>query len=149
MPLQVKLPTHRIPQKSRSAVRFIIVGTLGTLLQISLYDFFLFCFGIDTNDSDWLVQAAFALAFVIETTANYLATSFYTFERKPDWKNAGGFALSRGVNYLIQAGLLALLLWLNLNDRVAGIVAILIAGVINYFILNFIFRRQTDNHNTH
>jgi putative flippase GtrA len=66
---------------------------------------------------------------------NYLLTSFYTFRVRPSWKNAGGFVVGRGLNYVVQLAFLNMLIWLHMSEEWAGIVAIMLAGVINYFVL--------------
>ena len=101
--------------------------------------------------NNWLTNIAFVTAFLIEMTINYFFTTYYTFRSRPSWKNAGGFAGSRVVNFLVQLGMLNLLLlvlrhWEDTidTDRWAGLAAILIAGVVNYFLLRVIFRKKKE-----
>jgi putative flippase GtrA len=82
-----------------------------------------------------LTSVAFTIGFVMEMICNYFLTSFYTFRIRPNWKNAGGFLFGRAINYVIQLLLLNLLIWLHLSEEWSGILAIALAGVINYFIL--------------
>ena len=148
----MRLLTSRLNDTARSAVRFTIVGLLGTTIQYALYDALLWLFAKGTGDvNNWLTNIAFVTAFLIEMTINYFFTTYYTFRSRPSWKNAGGFAGSRVVNFLIQMGLLNLLLlilrhWEDAidTDRWAGLAAILIAGVVNYFLLRVIFRKKKE-----
>jgi putative flippase GtrA len=39
------------------------------------------------------------------------------------------------VNYVIQMLLLNVLIWLHISEEYSGILAIMLAGVINYFVL--------------
>ncbi|MBQ9144134.1 MAG: GtrA family protein, partial [Paludibacteraceae bacterium] len=78
---------------------------------------------------------AFTAVFIIEMICNYFITSFYTFKMRPSWKNAGGFLFGRAINYVLQLMLLNLLIWLHLSEEYSGILAIMLAGVINYFVL--------------
>lgn len=136
----------------RSSVRFVIVGTLGTLLQYLFYDFFLWLFSPATGDiSHFMANVAYTVAFLLETSLNYIATSYYTFSTRPTIKNLLGFIGSRVVNYLVQIGLLnvSLLLlvrWENQLDpeRWAGVIAILVAGIVNYFFLRVIYRKKKE-----
>ena len=145
-----RLLTSRLGETSRSAVRFILVGTLGTILQYLLYDYFLWVLALGNGDiNNWLTNLAFTLAFGAEMTINYVMTSYYTFSTRPSWKNFGGFIGSRAVNYIIQIGLLNLSLLILRHwegqidtDRWAGLIAIVIAGVINYFMLRVLFRKK-------
>lgn len=135
----MQLLTSKLPVQTRQMVRFVIVGTSGTGLQYALYYIFLklaeyLLPGIE------LVTACFTVAYVLEVITNYFLTSIYTFETRPSLKNAGGFATGRVFNYLVQIGLLQLcLLWMS--DEMAGIVAIVLAGIINYFVLKFFFKK--------
>ena len=81
------------------------------------------------------VTLAFTLGFGIEMISNYLLTSFYTFRTRPNIKNAGGFLFGRLVNYFIQLAFLHLLIYIGLSEELSGIVAIILAGIVNYFVL--------------
>ena len=148
----MRLLTSRLNDTARSAVRFTIVGLIGTLVQYALYDALLWLFDRWMGGvNNWLTNLAFVTAFFIEMTANYFFTTYYTFRSRPSWKNVSGFAGSRVVNFLIQMGLLNLLLlilrhWEDAidTDRWAGLAAILIAGVVNYFLLRLIFRKKKE-----
>lgn len=120
-------------------VRFIIVGTSGTGIQYGLYYLLLMLVEHLWPEAE-LVTACFSLAYVLEVITNYFLTSLYTFEQRPSLKNAGGFASGRIFNYFVQIGLLQLCL-LCMSDEWAGAVAIVIAGVINYFVMKFFFKK--------
>lgn len=124
-----------MPEKYRSAVRFVCVGAFGTALQYGIYYGFLSLFEHLCPDMSVKVTLAFTLGFAIEMVANYLLTSFYTFRTRPNIKNAGGFLFGRLVNYFIQIGFLHLLIYIGLSEALSGIVAIVLAGIINYFVL--------------
>jgi putative flippase GtrA len=124
-----------LPKKYRSAVRFVLVGTLGTGLQYGIYYCLLGLFQREWPDVALLTSVAFTAGFVLEMVYNYLLTSFYTFRVRPSWKNAGGFVVGRGLNYVVQLAFLNMLIWLHMSEEWAGIVAIMLAGVINYFVL--------------
>ncbi len=148
----MRLLTSRLNDTARSAVRFTIVGLLGTVIQYVLYDALLWLFAKWTGDvNNWLTNIAFITAFFIEMTINYFFTTYYTFRSHPSWKNVGGFAASRVVNFLIQMALLNFLLFVLRPledvidiDRWAGLTAILAAGVANYFLLRVIFRKKKE-----
>jgi putative flippase GtrA len=131
----MKTLTARLPKKYRSAVRFVLVGTLGTGLQYGIYYCLLGLFQREWPDVALLTSVAFTAGFVLEMVYNYLLTSFYTFRVRPSWKNAGGFVVGRGLNYVVQLAFLNMLIWLHMSEEWAGIVAIMLAGVINYFVL--------------
>ncbi len=140
----LKTLTRRLPEKYRSAVRFVCVGTFGTALQYAIYYGFLALFDVVWAESTLRVTTAFTLGFCIEMIANYFLTSFYTFRTRPSVKNAGGFMLGRLVNYLIQVGFLHILIACTLSEELSGIVAIMLAGVVNYFVLVPFYSRKKE-----
>lgn len=131
----MKTLTGRLPNKYRSAVRFMLVGAFGTGLQYGIYYMLLGMFQLRWPGVEILTSVAFTAGFMIEMVCNYFLTSFYTFKKKPNWKNAGGFVLGRVLNYIIQLLFLNILIWLHMSEELSGIVAIVLAGVINYFVL--------------
>ena len=131
----MKTLTGHLPKKYRSAVRFVLVGALGTGLQYGIYYVLLGLFQQHWPEMMILTSLAFTIGFVMEMIYNYLLTSFYTFRVRPTWKNAGGFLVGRAINYVIQLLLLNCLIWLHMSEEWAGIAAIALAGVINYFVL--------------
>lgn len=131
----MKTLTGRLPIKYRSAVRFTLVGAFGTGVQYGFYYLLLEFFQSHWPNVDILTSVAFTAGFLIEMICNYFLTSFYTFKMRPTWKNAGGFLLGRTVNYFIQLLFLNILIWLRLSEEISGILAIMLAGVINYFVL--------------
>jgi putative flippase GtrA len=131
----MKTLTRHLPLKYRSAVRFVLVGAFGTGLQYGIYYLLLNLFQQQWPDVGILTSLAFTIGFVMEMICNYFLTSFYTFKVRPNWKNAGGFLFGRAINYVIQMLLLNALIWLHMSEEFAGILAIALAGVINYFML--------------
>ncbi len=138
----MKTLTGYLPKKYRSAVRFVLVGALGTGVQYGIYYFPLGIFQVRWPELAILTSVAFTAGFVIEMIINYLMTSFYTFRVRPNWKNASGFLLGRTLNYFIQMLLLHVLIWLEMSEQWAGIAAIALAGVINYFVLRPFYKEK-------
>ena len=131
----MKTLTGRLPFKYRSVVRFVCVGALGTVLQYGIYFLLLDCFQTRWPELSVLTSLAFTIGFLIELVCNYFLTSFYTFRVSPSLKNAGGFLFGRAINYVIQLMFLNLLIFLHVSEEWAGIIAIALAGIINYFVL--------------
>ena len=131
----MKTLTGRLPLKYRSAVRFVLGGALGTGLQYGIYYTLLILFQRQWPDVGILTSVAFSIGYVIEMVYNYFLTSFYTFRVRPTLKNAGGFLFGRAINYVIQLIFLNILIWFHMSEEWAGIVAIALSGVINYFVL--------------
>ena len=113
----MKTLTGYLPKKYRSAVRFVLVGALGTGLQYGIYYLLLEFF-----HARWPQMAILRV--------------------RPNWKNAGGFVLGRTLNYFIQMLLLHVLILLEMSEQWAGIAAIALAGVINYFVLQPFYKEK-------
>ena len=141
----MKTLTGHLPKKYRSAVRFVLVGAFGTGLQYGVYYFLLEVFQNHYPDIPVLTSLAFTIGFVVEMVCNYFLTSFYTFRVRPSLKNVGGFLFGRTLNYFIQILLLNVLIWLHMSEEWSGLVAIALAGVINYFVLLPFYKDKKRN----
>jgi putative flippase GtrA len=143
----MKTLTGLLPKKYRSAVRFVLVGAIGTGVQYGIYYILLGVFQYKWPEVVVLTSLAFTIGFVVEMVLNYFMTSFYTFRVRPSLKNAGGFIIGRTLNYFIQIGLLNILIWLHMSEEWAGLTAIALAGVINYFVLLPFYKdKKRDSH---
>ena len=144
----IKLPTSYLPEKIRSAVRFMVVGTTGMFLQTWFFMAALWALG-HPEKGITLYYIAFAIGYVIEMVPNYLFSNWYTFGTKPDLKNAGGFLLARAFNMAIQLGLLPLMLaWLpNWRDDYISFIVIFIGGCINYLVCLIFFKKKEETQN--
>lgn len=144
----IKLPTSYLPEKIRSAVRFMVVGTTGMFLQTWFFMAALYFLAHPAKGTA-LYYVAFGIGYVLEMIPNYLFTNWYTFGTKPELKNAGGFALARVVNLTIQLGLLPLILaWLpNWRDDYISFIVIFIGGCINYLVCLIFFKKKEETQN--
>lgn len=143
----MRLLTDNLSPNKRQAVRFVIVGSTGTALQYALYYCFLLLFdwlAPDASDalSATLTTTAYTLAFILETITNYILTALYTFSDRITWKNLGGFGASRISNYLVQIIVLQTLLFVSMEEKLAGFVTMIIAGIINFFVVRFFFNKK-------
>ena len=141
----MKTLTGRLPMKYRSAARFVLVGALGTGVQYGIYYLLLDIFQRQWPEVGILTSVAFTAGFLIEMVCNYFLTSFYTFRVRPSLKNVGGFLFGRTLNYFIQMLLLNVLIWLHMSEEWSGLVAIALAGVINYFVLLPFYKDKKRN----
>ena len=125
------MPKHN---KYRSVVRFICVGVFGTLLQYGIYYLLLELFRRTMPDSKMMTSVAFTCGFLVEMVVNYFLTNYFTFRTRPSWRNAGGFVVGKVINFVVQLVLLNLLLMV-ISEEISGILAIMLAGIVNYFVL--------------
>jgi putative flippase GtrA len=136
-------PSSYLPPSVRSAVRFVIVGLTGTVVQTLFFMWAMWCLGEPAKNT-FLYYVAFGIGFVLEMIPNYFISSWYTFGTRPTKKNAAGFLLARALNLVIQFGFLPLLVYLlpDWNDGNIGFVVIMLAGVINYLVLLLFFKKK-------
>ena len=141
----MKLPTSSLPDKIRSAVRFMVVGFTGSVVQTWLFMAALGLLGHPEKGAV-LYFVAFGIGYVLEMIPNYLFTNWYTFGTKPDIKNAGGFLVARAFNLVIQLGLLPLMIDLlpTWRDDYISYVVIFIGGCINYLVCLIFFKKPKE-----
>lgn len=139
----MKLPTSYLPDKIRSAVRFMIVGTTGSFVQTWFFMAALWALS-QPEKGTLLYYVAFGIGFVLEMIPNYMFSNWYTFGTRPSLANAGGFLLARAINLVLQFALLPLMLkWLpSWRDDLISLLVIFIAGCVNYLICLFFFRKK-------
>jgi putative flippase GtrA len=141
----MKLLTSYLPERIRSAVRFMIIGFTGTFVQT--WFFMLAMLLLDEPEKgDVLYYLAFGIGFVCEMIPNYFFSNWYTFGTSPNWKNAGGFLFARAVNFVIQFALLPFMIahLANWRDDIISMLVIFIAGCINYLICLFFFKNPKE-----
>jgi putative flippase GtrA len=138
----MKLPTSYLPDKTRSAARFLIVGTTGAVLQTWFFMAALF-FLSDPEKGTALYYVAFAIGYLMEVVPNYLLSNWYTFGTRPNKKNASGFLIARVINVIVQFVLLpiAIAAFPEWRDDLISLLVIFIGGCINYMICLFFFKK--------
>lgn len=142
---KMKLLTSYLPEKIRSAVRFMVIGFTGSLVQTGFFLLAMMIFG-EPQKGAVLYYVAFIIGFILEMIPNYICTNWYTFGTRPTLANAGGFVLARSVNLVIQLVLLPFLVahlsdW---RDDIISMIVIFIAGCINYLICLIFFNDKKE-----
>jgi len=136
-------PTSYLPENIRSVIRFTVIGTTGMFIQTGIFMLALWALK-NPDKGEVLYYVAFAIGYAVEVIPNYLFLNWYAFGTKPSLKNAGGFAIARVVNLVVQLGLLPLvLMWLpGWRDDLISYVVIFIGGCINYLICRIFFKKK-------
>lgn len=139
----MKLLTGYLPDKVRSAVRFFIVGTTGAILQTWCFMAALYCMA-NPDKGSVLYYVAFAIGYILEMIPNYFFSNWYTFNTRPNKKNASGFLIARAINLVVQFGLLplALAFFSSWRDDLISLLVIFIGGCINYLICLLFFKKK-------
>ena len=141
----MKLPTRYLPHVVRTAVRFMVLGISGTLVQTWFFMAALFALN-DPEKGAALYYVAFTIGYILEMVPNYLLSNWYTFGTRPNWKNASGFVIARVVNFPLQLALLPLFIRLlpTWRDDYISFLVIFIAGCVNYFICLLFFKKKKE-----
>lgn len=122
-------------KKKKEFIRFLIVGTLATLILYAIY--YVLCKMMHPS-------LAYSIAYFFSFLANFFLTSYYTFKKKPTLKKGIGFAAQQGLNYLIQLGFLNLFLWLDIPKEYAPFPVFVIVLPINFILLKWIFKDKKN-----
>lgn len=121
-------------EKLRSFVRFCIVGTGAAAVHYGIY-YLLQWLGVN-------LSVAYTVGYVVSFCGNFIATNLFTFRTRPTWKNFLGFAGSHGINYLLHIVLFNFFLWLGVHRLIAPPLVMLVAMLVQYTILHFVFVKK-------
>ncbi|MFF3317850.1 GtrA family protein [Streptomyces sp. NPDC003035] len=79
--------------------------------------------------------AAYSLAFVLSMVGSFFLNTYFTYRTRPTWKKFALFPLTNVTNYLVQSiGLYALVTWAGMDDRIAPLVAAVVAIPFTYLL---------------
>lgn len=135
--MQMKDITSRLDDSQREklgeVLRFGVVGVLATLIQYAVYWVLI----------HWLNPSlSMTIGYVISFAFNFLASTRYTFRVKANAHRGAGFALSHGVNWLLQMLTLNLFLWLGVSKQWAPIPMFCICVPVNFLLVRFFLKRK-------
>ncbi|MFF5280358.1 MULTISPECIES: GtrA family protein [Streptomyces] len=79
--------------------------------------------------------AAYSLAFLLSMIGSFFLNTYFTYRTRPTWKKFALFPLTNVTNYLVQSvGLYVLVTWAGMDDRIAPLVAAVVAIPFTYLI---------------
>lgn len=111
-------------------IRFGITGSLSTLVHYGAYVLALL----------WMnATFAYTVGYGVGFCVNYVLTTFFTFKKQPSKRNAAGFLASHIVNYLLEIGVLNVMIYFGMEERLAGILTLIVVVPINFLILRYVF----------
>ena len=118
-------------------VRFCIIGTVAAGVHYGIY--FLLQRWVDVN-------IAYTAGYVLSFVGNFFLTSYFTFRTVPTWRRFVGFAGSHGLNYVLHIVLFNLFLWAGVHRLVAPPLVMLVAMLVQFCVLRFVFtgRKSTE-----
>ncbi|MEO6089778.1 MAG: GtrA family protein [Umezawaea sp.] len=116
-------------------VRFGLVGVVNTGVYYGCY--LLFCLVLP-------IMAAHVLAFAVAMVGSYFLSCYFTFRTKPTWRKFLLFPLSNATNFVIStAGLYLLVHWVDMNSRIAPLVAAAAAIPFTFLVARFVLVNRT------
>lgn len=111
---------------ARHAARFGIVGVINTGVYYGLYLLFQMVMPY---------LAAHLLATFIAMVGSFFMNCYFTFQTKPTWKKFAIFPLTNLTNYVVQTvGVVVLVEWARMDQRIAPLVAAVVAIPITFFL---------------
>ncbi len=116
------------------ALRFGIVGGTAQAIHYGVYLAIVKAF--DANAS-----LSYTIGYLIAFVANFYLSAYFTFRKRPSWKNMFGMAGAHIINYFMEIGLLNLFLWLGMSKVWAPIPTLAIAVPINFFMVRYVFKK--------
>ena len=124
----------RYRDQIKQFIRFCIVGTIAAGIHYGIY-YVLLRLGAGHNP-------AYATGYILAFIFNFIATSYFTFHSSPSWGRFIGFAGSHAVNFVLHMVLLNVFLWMGIHELIAPIAVMLVAMLVQYTILNFVFKHK-------
>ena len=122
-------------QKIARIVRFGLVGVVNTGVYYGCY--LLFCLVVP-------IMAAHVLAFLVAMVGSYFLSCYFTFRTKPTWRKFLLFPLSNATNFVVStAGLYLLVHWLDVDSRIAPLIAAAAAIPFTFVIAQFVLVNRT------
>jgi putative flippase GtrA len=112
--------------RSGQILRFCLVGAVNTAT-------FYGCYRLMLPVMPYF--AAYTLAFSLSMAGSFLLNTYFTYRTRPTWHKFALFPLTNATNYALQsAGLFTLVHWLQLNKKVAPLLAAAFAVPFTYVL---------------
>lgn len=123
----------------KQTFRYGVVGTVSTGIHYGGYLLLLYILGRTEINQTANANISYAGGYFIGFCVNYVLTTYFTFETKANSKNATGFTICHVLNYLIEMGVLNLLLYWGVEKSIAGLIVIVVAVPINFVFLKIAY----------
>lgn len=119
-------------EKMQEIIRFGITGVVSTVITYAIYYLCLF----------WLYpNFSFIIGYIVAMVVNYFMTTSFTFKVETTTKNAVGFIISNGINYVLCAIFLNIFLWMGVLESLAPIPMYACSIPINFIIVRFVMKK--------
>lgn len=115
-------------------IRFGMVGVLATVMHYGVY-YLLIRFNLNAS-------LAFTVGYGLAWICNFFLTASFTFREKATVKKGVGFAVSHGINWLLQVGFLNLFLWMGVPKALGPIPVWCVCIPLNFLMVRFVFKSK-------
>ena len=120
-------------------IRFAVNGCLSSAIHYGVYCLLLL----------WTYEnVAYATGYIVSFIINFFLTSYFTFRTKPTVKRFIGFSGSHAINFALHIVLFNVMLQLGVHRLIAPLFVIVIAMVVQFTILRWVFRTKSETTNT-
>ena len=114
-------------------IRFVVVGVLAVAIQFGVYRLLL-----PAMSETWANTVGYAVSFCF----NFLMSTYFTFQVKPDRRKAAGFALSHAVNYAMQTLTLWFFLYVGVPSEWAQLPMFAVCVPVNFLLVRFFLKKR-------
>ena len=128
----IKIHMHKL---SGEILRFGIVGTTALVIHYGVYYLLL---------RYTYLNVAFTSGYIISFLFNFMMTSWFTFKVRPSWRRFLRFAVSHGINYLIQITIFNISLLLGVSNELAPIPVYIISVPASFLLVRCAMMRKRD-----
>lgn len=145
---------HKIKQliesnpKLMEVFKFGLVGGLASLLQFLIYNACIYIFIqwiLDLQAADalprWALTSCVVVSYLISMVFNFILTTYFTFNVKPNAKRGLGFVFSHMINMGMQIGLVNFFTYAGVVEQWALIPTMCICVPINFLLVRFFVKR--------
>lgn len=117
----------------KELIRFGIVGVLATVTHYLIY-YILLYIGIP-------IGISYTIGYAISWLGNFWLSAHFTFREKTTVKRGIGFAVSHGINYLMQMFCLGMFVRFGVPAALAPIPVYCICIPVNFLLVRFVFKK--------
>lgn len=114
-------------------LRFVLVGLGATAIHYAVY-----CLLLGLLPAG----AAYTVGYAVSLAVNFVLTSLFTFRTKATVGRGLGFGLAHLGNYLLQMGLLGVVLAAGVSRRLAPLPVYGIAVPVSFLMVRFVFKHS-------
>ena len=121
-------------------IRFSLNGGLSSAIHYGIYYLLLSC---------TTANVAYISGYLISFVSNFFLTSYFTFRTSPTIRRFIGFCGSHAINFGLHIVLFNLFLWLGVHRLVIPLFVMVIAMMVQFFVLRLVFVRKTPAGDIH